>query len=118
MYLILDPHLKVVLSLNKMTIPPILQVLVSHTIQCTRTCTFMCTMYCLLHVVFSMSSPILVSIQYDNCYSWCRLHAYTLIPQSWLTRFSLGAVECICTLDVIMQGHVLVRTHGRLQMSI
>ena len=61
---------------------------------------------------FSMTKSSWVCL--DRC-SWCRLHACTLLVlQSCLIQFNLGAVEFICTLDVIMGTH----TNGRLQMSI
>lgn len=64
MYLILDPHLKVVLSLKKVMIPPILQVRVSHIVQCTCTCMHYNVSF--TSTVFSMNSPTLVSIQCDK----------------------------------------------------
>lgn len=61
---ILDPHLKVVLSLNKIMIPPMLQVQVSHTVQ--RTCTCIYYNVLLIPMVFSINSPTLVSIQCEK----------------------------------------------------
>lgn len=66
MYLILDPRLKVVLSLNKMTIPPMLQVQVSHNTMYTYMYIYVHNVLITPCIVFSMSSPTLVSIQCDK----------------------------------------------------